>query len=63
MSSFVLQTFEGIDTCGKRLAAELREAVKKSPSLKLISVFGHSMGGLILRHALGSSQLCTLKEK
>ena len=52
--SYTVQTFDGIDTCGKRLAAELKETIRDTPSLKYISVFGHSMGGLIARHALGS---------
>jgi hypothetical protein len=48
-----LQTFHGIDTCGKRLAEEIRLVVAKYPSLKYISFLGHSMGGLLVRHAVG----------
>lgn len=49
-----VQTFDGIDNCGKRLATELRECVEAHPELKYISVIGHSMGGLIARHAIGA---------
>jgi alpha-beta hydrolase superfamily lysophospholipase len=49
-----MQTFAGIDTCGKRLAEEIREVVARNPSLKYISFLGHSMGGLIVRHAAGN---------
>lgn len=37
----LLATFEGIDTCGARLAEEIKEVVRQNPSLKEISVVGH----------------------
>lgn len=42
-----MQTFEGIDVCGERLAAEIRAVVEQHPGLARISLLGHSMGGLI----------------
>ncbi|KAK9842249.1 hypothetical protein WJX81_002631 [Elliptochloris bilobata] len=47
------KTFEGIDSCGKRLAEEVREYVSQTPGLERISVIGHSMGGLISRYVIG----------
>lgn len=44
-----MQTFEGIDVCGERLANEIKDVVKAQPSLKYISMLGHSMGGLLIR--------------
>ena len=54
-SSFSLKysTFDGIDACGERLAAEIRVVLAKHPSLREISLFGHSLGGLIARYAAG----------
>ena len=47
-------TYHGIDTCGERLAQEIRDLVdNKHPHLRRISIIGHSMGGLISRYALG----------
>lgn len=47
-------TYHGIDTCGERLAQEIRDLVEiKHPTVRRISVIGHSMGGLIARYALG----------
>lgn len=46
-------TFEGIDACGERLAAEIKEIAHANPSLRYISMLGHSMGGLMLRYAAG----------
>lgn len=48
-----MQTFAGIDVCGSRLAQEIREVVAENASLQYITLIGHSMGGLILRHAAG----------
>ena len=50
---FPLQTFEGIDKCGVRLADEIREVVGKQPQLRYISIMGHSLGGVIARYAAG----------
>jgi triacylglycerol esterase/lipase EstA (alpha/beta hydrolase family) len=47
-----VQTFEGIDVCGERLAEEIKEVVQANPGLKYISLLGHSMGGLMIRFAL-----------
>lgn len=46
-------TYQGIDTCGHRLADEVKTIIATNPNLERISVLGHSMGGLILRYALG----------
>lgn len=48
-----LQTYDGIDTCGDRLASEIKNKVKEYPSLQNISLLGHSMGGLLVRYAAG----------
>lgn len=48
-----MQTFDGIDVCGQRLAAEIKAIVEATPSLMYISMLGHSMGGLMLRYAAG----------
>ncbi len=42
-----LQTFDGIDTCGERLADEIRAVAAQHPRLRRISFLAHSMGGLI----------------
>ncbi|KAG1664907.1 hypothetical protein FOA52_006253 [Chlamydomonas sp. UWO 241] len=47
------RTKEGVDVCGERFANEVRSIVAAHPSLTHITVVGHSMGGLICRHALG----------
>lgn len=47
------KTFDGIDTCGERLAAEIRQVAAAHPGLQRISILGHSMGGLISRYAVG----------
>ncbi|KAG2488152.1 hypothetical protein HYH03_013295 [Edaphochlamys debaryana] len=46
-------TYDGIDVCGRRLADEIRAVAAAHPGLQRISVVGHSMGGLLLRYALG----------
>lgn len=48
-----MQTYRGIDACGQRLVEEIQECVSKHPNLDRLSIFGHSMGGLIARYALG----------
>lgn len=53
-----LQTYDGIDTCGDRLALEVKHKVEEYPSLQNISLLGHSMGGLLVRYAAGDH--CTL---
>ncbi|KAL2621442.1 hypothetical protein R1flu_001647 [Riccia fluitans] len=47
-----LNTFNGIDTAGKKLAEEVGFVVKRTPSLKKISFLGHSLGGLFARYAI-----------
>lgn len=47
------KTFDGIDTCGRRLAQEVCDVVAANPSLRSISFVGHSMGGLLARCAIG----------
>jgi hypothetical protein len=47
-------TYEGVDACGRRLAAEIEGLTAAHPSLRRISVVGHSMGGLVARFALGA---------
>ncbi|WIA18520.1 hypothetical protein OEZ85_009970 [Tetradesmus obliquus] len=47
------RTYDGIDMCGTRLAAEITQLAAAHPSLCSISLLGHSMGGLIARYALG----------
>lgn len=49
----LMQTFDGIDSCGDRLAAEVLQKAKEYPSLEKISLLGHSMGGLLVRYAAG----------
>lgn len=44
-----LDTFDGIDKCGERLADEIRAVVAQHPTLERFSAIGHSMGGLLLR--------------
>jgi pimeloyl-ACP methyl ester carboxylesterase len=39
--------------CGQRLAAEVEALKQAHPGLLRISFIGHSMGGLICRHAAG----------
>lgn len=47
-------TYQGIDTCGQRLADEVRAVAAAHPSLTRLSVVAHSMGGLMARYALGA---------
>lgn len=48
-----MQTYQGIDRCGDRLAAEIVALVQQHPQLQYISLVGHSMGGLLVRYAAG----------
>lgn len=50
-NSFV-QTLSGIDVAGRRLAEEVKEVIKRNPSLEQISFVGHSLGGLFVRYAI-----------
>ena len=52
-SNEYFSTYQGIDTCGARLANEVATVASNLPSLHRISFICHSMGGLISRHAIG----------
>lgn len=45
-------TFDGVDIMGDRLAEEVISVIKRHPSVRKISFFGHSLGGLISRYAI-----------
>lgn len=47
-----LSTLNGIDAAGQRLAEEIGIIAKRTPSLKRISILGHSLGGLFARYAI-----------
>lgn len=47
------KTLDGINECGSRLVAELKDCIVKHKALKTVSFVGHSMGGLISRYAIG----------
>lgn len=49
-----LQTFAGVDFCGKRLADEVQQIVDGTPSLTRISFVAHSLGGLFARYAIAA---------
>lgn len=51
-SNEFIATYHGIDVCGRRLAAEIRNEVRMDKRLKRISIIAHSMGGLIARYAI-----------
>lgn len=46
------QTLHGIDVAGRRLAEEVQQVIRKTPSLKRISFLAHSLGGLFARYAI-----------
>ncbi|OBZ83512.1 hypothetical protein A0J61_08441 [Choanephora cucurbitarum] len=50
-------TYDGVDICGKRLAKDIEATVaqleKKGKIVKKISIIGYSLGGLIVRFAIG----------
>lgn len=50
------QTFQGLDTCGQRLADEIGRIASQHASLRYFSCVGHSMGGLLARYAIGKLQ-------
>ncbi|KAF6261528.1 putative serine esterase-domain-containing protein [Scenedesmus sp. NREL 46B-D3] len=50
-------THDGIDTCGCRLADEVRGLVAAQPSLTRVSIVAHSMGGLMARWGYAIGQL------
>lgn len=53
---------DGIDVCGQRLADEIRGVVRRHPSLTRITVIGHSMGGLLVRFAIGGEWLGSVQQ-
>ncbi|EGG13976.1 esterase/lipase/thioesterase domain-containing protein [Cavenderia fasciculata] len=53
-SLFNQATHQGIDACGDRLFNEIVQLTKQyQEQIKKISIIGHSLGGLITRHAIG----------
>jgi len=48
-----IKTLDGIQKCGDRLLAELEAFLSDPNAFKTISFVGHSMGGLIIRYAIG----------
>ena len=53
-ANLLWRTFDGVDVCGARLAAEVEALVAaEGAGLETISIVGHSLGGLIGRYAAG----------
>lgn len=52
-SNSYTKTFSGIDGAGNRLADEILSVVRRTNSLKRISILAHSLGGLFARYAIG----------
>ena len=53
-ANLLWRTFDGVDVCGARLAAEVEALVAaEGAGLETISIVGHSLGGLIGRYAVG----------
>jgi len=50
--SNVGKTRDGVSSGGNRLAAEIEETVKSTPSLEYFSIVGNSLGGLYARYAV-----------
>ncbi|XP_027366219.1 putative lipase YOR059C [Abrus precatorius] len=48
-----MQTLDGVDVMGERLAEEVLEVIKTKPNMRKISFIAHSVGGLIARYAIG----------
>ncbi|GJV45167.1 putative alpha/beta hydrolase, partial [Tanacetum coccineum] len=46
-------TFDGVDQMGERLAEEVMEVTKHWPEVSKISFIAHSLGGLVVRYAIG----------
>ncbi|XP_076927355.1 lipid droplet phospholipase 1-like isoform X1 [Bidens hawaiensis] len=47
------QTLDGVDVMGERLSQEVLEVIKQKPNLCKISFVAHSVGGLVVRYAIG----------
>ncbi|XP_047323705.1 lipid droplet phospholipase 1-like [Impatiens glandulifera] len=58
-----MQTFDGVDVMGKRLADEVLKVVDCYPDLEKISFVGHSLGGLIARYAVAKLYKKTTTEE
>ncbi|KAK5579590.1 hypothetical protein RB653_009274 [Dictyostelium firmibasis] len=52
-NDYFLATHEGIDKIGERLFKEVKEIYKENQQCEYISFIGHSLGGLIVRYAIG----------
>jgi len=52
-SNKFFKTCHGIQITGRRLSDEVKKIVKEYPSLEYISFVGISLGGLIMRYAIG----------
>ncbi|CEI96077.1 hypothetical protein RMCBS344292_10247 [Rhizopus microsporus] len=50
-------TYDGIDVCGERAAIQIQKTIKRlnnaNKKVVKISMIGYSLGGLILRYAIG----------
>lgn len=55
-----LHTYDGIDTCGDRAVAKIQENLE---GVDYISFLGYSLGGLIVRYAIGKLYLLGIFEK
>lgn len=48
----MLPTMQGVEECALRAVAEITQCLKLRPSIKYLTVVGHSFGGLIARNML-----------
>ncbi|XP_039122603.1 putative lipase ROG1 isoform X1 [Dioscorea cayenensis subsp. rotundata] len=46
-------TLDGVDIMGERLAEEVVEVINRRPEARKISFIAHSVGGLVVRYAIG----------
>ncbi|KAI8894006.1 putative serine esterase-domain-containing protein [Globomyces pollinis-pini] len=46
-------TYDGIDVCGQRVVSDIHQFLVDIPAVDRISFIGYSLGGLILRYAIG----------
>mmetsp|Transcript_41998 Transcript_41998/g.105352 ORF Transcript_41998/g.105352 Transcript_41998/m.105352 type:complete len:540 (+) Transcript_41998:162-1781(+) len=47
------RSLQGVHACGDRLVAEITGLIAATPTLRDISIIGHSFGGLLSRYAIG----------
>lgn len=52
-ASGLLQTYDGVDRGGERLADEIEALARQMPRLAKLSMVGHSLGGLYSRYCAG----------